>query len=44
MQLIEAGRIIDIKVLDHVILGRQNAGNGKEYFSMREAGVVSFTK
>lgn len=35
-QLVEAGKIIDIKVLDHVILG-----NGK-YLSLREEGLVSF--
>ena len=36
-QLVEAGKIIDIKVLDHIILG-----NGR-HFSMREEGVVVFT-
>lgn len=40
-QLIEAGKVMDIKVTDHVILGRP--GNGScEFCSMRETGVVSF--
>jgi len=37
-QLVEAGRIVDIKVLDHVVLG----GGGRGYLSMREEGVVAF--
>ena len=36
-QLIEAGRIIDIKVIDHVVIGRQ-----PPFLSMREAGLVAF--
>lgn len=40
-QLIEAGKIIGIKVLDHVILGRMTETQ-KGYCSMREAGVVEF--
>lgn len=41
-QLVEAGRIMDIKVLDHVIIGRPS-GNGDRWFlSMREEGVVGF--
>ncbi len=40
-QLIEAGRIIDIKVIDHVIIGR--ASNGRPTFlSMRESGLCEF--
>ena len=46
-QLIEAGRIIDIKVLDHVIIGRPVAPVGDQpgspgFLSMRESGLVSF--
>jgi len=41
-QLVEAGRIVDIAVLDHIILGKPSRGGGGEYFSMREAGVVEF--
>jgi DNA repair protein RadC len=36
-KLIEAGRIIDIKVIDHVVIGRQ-----PPVLSMREAGLVAF--
>jgi len=41
-QLIEAGRIVDIKVLDHVILGRRGEGGTGGYFSMREQGIATF--
>ena len=37
-QLVEAGRIIDIKIQDHLIV----AGDGDGFFSMRESGVVQF--
>ena len=37
-QLIEAGKVLDIRVVDHVIIA---PGNGAAY-SMRESGVVSF--
>ena len=40
-QLIEAGRIIDIKVLDHVIIGRPDNG-GPGFVSMRESGLCAF--
>lgn len=35
-QIVEAGRILNIDVIDHVIVGR----NG--YYSMRETGIVEF--
>ena len=42
-RLVEAGRTIDIRVLDHVVLGRPAAGSTQaNYFSIREAGLVSF--
>ena len=49
-QLVEAGKIIDIKVLDHVIIGRKaqdtddNSGksNGQAFVSMREDGLCTF--
>ena len=41
-QLVEAGRIVDIHVLDHVILGRQPTAGGTDFFSFREAGIVEF--
>ncbi|BAL82961.1 putative DNA repair protein RadC homolog [Selenomonas ruminantium subsp. lactilytica TAM6421] len=34
-QLVEAGKIMDIPVLDHVIIGR------KRYYSMKERGIIS---
>lgn len=42
-QLIEAGRIVDIRVLDHVIVGkRDKEGTTPEYCSLREQGLVDF--
>ena len=43
-QLVEAGRIVDIRVLDHVIIGKKTEQNGTDFLSMREAGVVSFDR
>jgi len=40
-QLIEAGRIIDIKVIDHLIIGRPSNGS-PAFLSMREAGLCEF--
>ena len=42
-QLVEAGRIVDIPVLDHVILGRRGEEREKDFVSLRETGVVQFT-
>ena len=36
---IEAGKIMDIPCLDHVIVG----GGNREYYSFRESGMVNFT-
>lgn len=41
-QLVGAGKIIDIKVLDHVIIGKSSAPGTDNFFSMREEGSVSF--
>jgi len=41
-QLNEAGKIIDIKVLDHIILGNPDAHQRGGFLSMREAGLVEF--
>ena len=42
-QLIEAGRIIDIRVLDHIIIGRNPPGStAAGYCSMKEQGLCSF--
>lgn len=40
-QLVEAGRIVGVEVLDHVILGRPEADPvGKGWFSFGEAGLI----
>ena len=41
-QMVEAGRIVDIRVLDHVIVGRPTPESARDFLSMREAGVVEF--
>jgi DNA repair protein RadC len=41
-QLVDAGRIMDIRVLDHVVLGRPSVDGGREFVSLREEGLVSF--
>ena len=46
-QLIEAGKIVDIKVLDHVIIGRPVEPVGDSpgrlgYLSLRESGLCAF--
>ncbi len=41
-QLVEAGRVIDIKVLDHVIVCRRQQGE-RQFVSLREEGLVSFS-
>jgi DNA repair protein RadC len=40
--LIDAGRIIDIHVLDHVIIGRAAEAGQRAFFSMRESGTLEF--
>jgi DNA repair protein RadC len=39
--LIRAGQLLKIEVLDHVILGRRTAENGKDYASLRELGFFN---
>ena len=36
--LIRAGQLLKIEVLDHVIVGHREASNGKGYTSLRESG------
>lgn len=43
-QLVQAGRIIGIAVLDHVVLGSGRNGDKAGFFSMREAGLVDFAE
>lgn len=41
-KLIEAGRTMEIAVLDHVIVGRKTCGGRDDFLSLRESGLVSF--
>lgn len=41
-RLVEAGRIVDIQVLDHVIIGRTRGSGSSDFISLREAGLVEF--
>ena len=42
-QLIEAGKIVDIRVLDHVIIGAEmETGTNRRYISLREEGLCKF--
>lgn len=41
-QLIEAGRIVDIKILDHIIIGRKEDNDKMAFLSMREEGICKF--
>jgi len=42
-QLIRAGRIVQIRVLDHIVMGQSGQGRERDYVSLREAGMVNFT-
>lgn len=41
-QIVQAGQVIGIKVLDHVVLGRASALRDRDFMSMRESGLVEF--
>ena len=41
-QLVEAGRLLSIEVLDHVIIGRQKDPARDPFTSLRESGLVNF--
>lgn len=41
-QLVEAGKIVDIRVLDHVVVGRGTGERAGGFVSLREEGLVSF--
>ncbi len=43
-QLVEAGKIININVLDHVIIGRPQRDGDPGFLSMRESGLIDFGK
>jgi DNA repair protein RadC len=40
-QLIAAGGVVDIRVLDHVVIGREEGGH-PSFISMREQGLCNF--
>jgi DNA repair protein RadC len=42
-QLVDAGRVVDIRVLDHVVLGKPADSGAPAVLSMRESGVISFS-
>jgi len=39
-QLVEAGRIIGIEVLDHVVLGRRTASRSRDWLSFRQENLL----
>jgi DNA repair protein RadC len=41
-QLIGAGEVMGIKVLDHIVLGHRRHHAGTDFLSLREAGLVRF--
>ena len=41
-RVVEAGKIVGIEVLDHVIVGRTGEGQKSDHFSLRESGLVKF--
>jgi DNA repair protein RadC len=38
--LVEAGGILGIKVIDHIIIGHKREGGGSDFISMRSSGVM----
>lgn len=42
-QLIQASKILEIQIVDHVIMGKPSFNMGKTSFSIRESGLVDFT-
>jgi DNA repair protein RadC len=39
--LIRAGQLLKIEVMDHVIMGRATTGRAKDYASLRELGYFA---
>ncbi len=42
-QIVAAGKIIKIDVLDHVVIGKPTSAQSSDFVSMREAGLVTFS-
>jgi DNA repair protein RadC len=40
--LVQAGRVVGIKVMDHVIIGHRRADDPRHFCSLRESGLVLF--
>ena len=38
--IVRAGKLLKIDVLDHIILGRRTTERGKDYVSLRELGYL----
>lgn len=41
-QLISAGEVMGIKVLDHIVIGHRKYHNSSDFLSLRESGLVKF--
>jgi DNA repair protein RadC len=41
-QLISAGEVMGIRVLDHIVIGHRRDSAGSDFISLREAGLVQF--
>ena len=41
-QMVESGRVLGIRVVDHIIIGRPSAPNGRDFFSVKEGGLCDF--
>lgn len=41
-QLVGAGEVMGIKVLDHIVIGHRKYHNSTDFLSLREAGLVEF--
>ncbi len=43
-QLVETGRLVDIPMLDHIVLGQRRNGSNQDFVSLRESGLVDFKR
>jgi len=41
-KLVQAGKVLSIEVMDHIVVGRENADGSPWFVSIREAGLVPF--
>lgn len=40
--IVRAGQVLKIDVMDHIIIGARTQGKAKDYFSIRQSGLVAF--